>query len=104
MNNEDRGRRNKTNETKPLIILKSPMRSVTMMRVAKLNLGTAQQLLTDKRDHSLVLVKLTGIASALQNLLSCEINGEEIDDLSSHLNIERNLKYHFGVSVLIFLK
>lgn len=48
--------RNKTKETKPLIILKSLVRSVTMMRVARLNLRTAQQLLTDKRDHSHVCV------------------------------------------------
>ena len=33
--------RNKTNETKPLIILKSPVRSVTMMRVARLKLRAA---------------------------------------------------------------
>lgn len=94
--------RNKTKETKTLIILKSPMRSGTTMREARLNLRTAQQLLTDKRDHS--LVRLTGTTSALQSLQSCEIDGEEIDDPSSHLNIARNLKYHFGVSVLIFLR
>lgn len=51
-----------------------------------------------------MLVRLTGTTSALQSLQSCEIDGEEIDDPSSHLNTERNLKYHFGVSVLIFLR